>query len=45
MKVAQDRQESYANRRRRKLDFQVGEKVFLKVANEGNEEVRNAGEA
>jgi hypothetical protein len=31
MKAAQDRQKSYADRRR-KLEFQVGEKVFLKVS-------------
>jgi len=32
MKEAQDRQKSYADSRRRPLEFQVGEKVFLKVA-------------
>ena len=32
IKTAQDRQKSYADRRRRKLEFQVGEKVFLKVS-------------
>ena len=32
MKEAQDRQKSYANSRRRPLEFQVGDKVFLKVA-------------
>jgi hypothetical protein len=32
MKEAQDRQKSYADRRRRPLEFQVGDKVFLKVA-------------
>lgn len=32
MKAAQDRQQKYANRRRRNLEFQPGEHVFLKVA-------------
>jgi len=32
MKAAQDRQKSYAGRQRRPLEFQVGDKVFLKVA-------------
>ena len=32
MKVAQDRQKSYADTRRKDLEFEVGEKVFLKVA-------------
>ncbi|KAL5560626.1 hypothetical protein UlMin_036837 [Ulmus minor] len=32
MKTAQSRQKSYADRRRRPLDFQVGDLVFLKVA-------------
>jgi len=32
MKEAQDRQKSYADCRRRPLEFQVGDKVFLKVA-------------
>jgi lipoprotein NlpI len=32
MKKAHDRQKSYADRRRRLLKFQVGDKVFLKVA-------------
>ena len=32
MKEAQDRQNSYADSRRRPLEFQVGDKVFLKVA-------------
>jgi len=32
MKEAQDRQKSYADNRRRPLEFQVGDKVFLKVA-------------
>ncbi|KAK6138509.1 hypothetical protein DH2020_027748 [Rehmannia glutinosa] len=32
IKVAQDRQKSYADRRRKDLQFDVGEKVFLKVA-------------
>lgn len=31
MKQAQDRQKSYANNRRRELEFEVGEKVLLKV--------------
>jgi hypothetical protein len=32
MKEAHDRQKSYADNRRRPLEFQVGDKVFLKVA-------------
>ena len=32
MKTAQSRQKSYADRRRRPLEFQVGEHVFLKVS-------------
>jgi hypothetical protein len=32
MKEAQDIQKSYADNRRRPLEFQVGDKVFLKVA-------------
>ncbi len=32
MKAAQDRYKSYADKRRRPLDFQVGEHVFLKVS-------------
>ncbi|KAL5579092.1 hypothetical protein UlMin_011534 [Ulmus minor] len=32
MKTAQSRQKSYANRRRKPLQFVVGDKVFLKVA-------------
>ena len=32
MKTAQDRQKSYADRRRRELKFQVGDEVFLKVS-------------
>ena len=32
MKAAQDRQKSYANSRRRELEFEVGEKVLLKVS-------------
>ncbi|XP_074290725.1 uncharacterized protein LOC141617423 [Silene latifolia] len=32
MKAAQDRQKSYADVRRRPLEFEVGEKVFLKVS-------------
>ena len=32
MKAAQSRQKSYANKRRRHLEFAVGDKVFLKVA-------------
>ncbi|XP_052192776.1 beta-glucosidase 13-like [Diospyros lotus] len=31
MKAAQDRQKSYANRRRRDLEFDVGDHVFLRV--------------
>ncbi|XP_073133426.1 uncharacterized protein [Henckelia pumila] len=32
MKAAQDRQSSYANKRRRPLEFQVGDYVFQKVS-------------
>ena len=32
MKAAQDRQKSYADIRRRDLEFEVGDKVFLKVS-------------
>jgi len=32
MKEAQDRQNSYVDSRRRPLEFQVGDKVFFKVA-------------
>ncbi|XP_012832673.1 PREDICTED: uncharacterized protein LOC105953544 [Erythranthe guttata] len=32
MRIAQDRQQSYANTRRRDLEFEVGDSVFLKVA-------------
>jgi hypothetical protein len=32
MKAAQDRQKSYVDNRRRPLEFEIGDKVFLKVA-------------
>ena len=32
LKVAQDRQKSYADTRRKDLEFEVGDMVFLKVA-------------
>ena len=32
LKVAQDRQKSYADQHRKEMEFQVGEKVFLKVS-------------
>ena len=32
IKIAQDRQKSYADKRRKDLEFSKGEKVFLKVA-------------
>ena len=32
MKVAQSRQKSYANTRRRELEFKVGDYVYLKVS-------------
>ncbi|XP_022859958.1 uncharacterized protein LOC111380588 [Olea europaea var. sylvestris] len=32
IKIVQDRQKSYADKRRKELTFEVGEKVFLKVA-------------
>ena len=31
MKAAQDRYKSYADKRRRPLEFQVGDRVFLKA--------------
>jgi hypothetical protein len=31
MKAAQDRQKSFANKRRRPLEFNVGDRVYLKV--------------
>ena len=31
LKIAQDRQKSYADTRRRELEFEVGDMVFLKV--------------
>ena len=32
MKTAQDRQKSYADVRRKKLEFQVGDSVYLKIS-------------
>ena len=32
LKVAQDRQKSYADQHRKEMEFQVGDKVFLKVS-------------
>lgn len=32
MKIVEDRQKSYANRRMNELEFTIGDKVFLKVA-------------
>ena len=32
MKTAQDRQKSYADRRRRELEFEVGDEVYLKIS-------------
>ena len=32
LKVSQDRQKSYADQHRKEMEFQVGEKVFLKVS-------------
>ncbi|KAA0051176.1 putative Retrotransposon protein [Cucumis melo var. makuwa] len=32
LKVAQDRQKSYVDKRRRDLEFQVGDQVFLKLS-------------
>ena len=36
MKAAQSRQKAYADNRRRPLEFEVGDKVFLKVSPTGN---------
>ena len=32
LKIAQDRQKSYANNRRRDLEFQVGDQVFMRIS-------------
>ena len=32
LKIAQDRQKSYANNRRRDLEFEVGDMVFLRIS-------------
>ncbi|KAL0545862.1 hypothetical protein IC582_015758 [Cucumis melo] len=32
LKIAQDRQKSYADKRRRDLEFQIGEQVFLQLS-------------
>ena len=32
LKAASDRQKSYANRKRRNIEYEVGDKVFLKVS-------------
>ena len=32
LKVASDRQKSYANLKRRDIEYEVGDKVFLKVS-------------
>lgn len=32
IKFTQDRQKSYANRRRKSVEFEVSEKMFLKIA-------------
>ena len=32
MKTAQDRQKSYADKRRKDLEFCIGDRVFLKIA-------------
>jgi len=32
MKTSQDRQKRYADRRRRPLEFNVGDRVYLKMA-------------
>ena len=31
LKIAQDRQKSYADNRRRDLEFQVGDRVFMRI--------------
>ena len=40
IKVAQSRQKSYVEKRRRPLDFQVGDKVFLKVSKGSGHEAK-----
>jgi hypothetical protein len=40
MLAAQSHQKSYTDTRRRKLEFEVGDQVFLKVTNEGSHAVR-----
>ena len=32
LKIARDRQKSYANNRRRDLQFEIGDRVFLKIS-------------
>ena len=32
LKIAQDQQKSYANNRRRDLEFEVGDMVFLRIS-------------
>ena len=43
MKTAQDRQKSYADKRRKNLEFNVGDQVFLKVAPQ--KEIRRMGKS
>ena len=43
--MAQCRQKSYANVRRRPLEFEVGDHVFLKVMPKGSGQIRQAREA
>ena len=46
LKTAQSRQKSYTDVRRRDLEFEVGDLVYLKISpHEGGEEIRKEGEA
>ena len=46
LKTAQSRQKSYADVRRRDLEFEVGDLVYLKISPmRGGEEIRKEGEA
>ena len=45
LRTAQSRQKSYADRRRRPLEFQIGDQVFLKISpKKGKPLIRKEGE-